>query len=476
MRKKIIGAATLALLVGITGCKGVSVNSTPAEATVRSGSESLGMTPVTVEVNLFKSQKVSISKNGYASKTVNVTLDSPNSINVALDREFNIKSNPTGADVYVDGELVGKTPAEGVAMDDSGATVLEVRKKGWLPAKMTVNADTPVDVTLTMEQDGSGRKILDLVPTADGVTVTSEPIYSDIDIGEHSPNVSSCKKLTNQTQTEFILSFSLLPDGKTLVTSILEELSVKNKTEYRANIWQLNTSIAGAPRKIITQGDYYDIHPNPSIDGETLYFATTRNGRLGIWSLRLNGKGGLRTVTVSNTADYSPALKPQTDHIYYAAVLPGSNATSYVWNKPSSGGMPEQMTEGNSPQWSPDGKKLLYIKGDVKKNNARIWICDADGGNQTQLSVGSGEFNDIDARWSIDGEKIIFSSNRSLLKGKRNYDIYTMDAEGGNLTQLTTNGSHDDKPVFAPDGQTVFFRSNRGLVWDIWTMKINTGK
>lgn len=476
MRKTIIGAATLALLVGITGCKNVAVNSTPSGATARISGQSLGTTPATVEVNLFKSQKVSLSKEGYASKVVNVTFDSPSTINVSLDREFNIKSNPTGADVYVNGEVVGKTPAEAVAIDDSGASVLEVRKKGWLPAKMTVNADTPVDVTLTMEQDGSGRRILDLTPTSDGVIVTSEPIYSDTDIGEHSPNVSSCKKLTNQSQTEFILSFSLLPDGKTLVTSILEELTVKNKTEYRANIWQLNTSIAGAPRKAVTQGDYYDIHPNPSVDGSTLYFSTTRNGRLGVWNLKLNGKGGLRTVTMGNTADYSPALKPNTEHIYYAAVLPGSTAPAYIWNKPSNGGMPEQLTEGTSPQWSPDGKKLLYIKGDVKKNKARIWICDADGGNQTQLSVGSGDFNDIDARWSVDGKKIIFSSNRSLLKGKNNYDIYIMDAEGGNLTQLTTNGSHDDKPVFAPDGQTVFFRSNRGLVWDIWTMKINTGK
>ncbi len=476
MRNKIIGAATIALLISITGCKSVSVNSSPAGANARSEGQSLGTTPATVEVNLFKAQKVSISKDGYASKTVNVTFDSPNTINVVLDREFNVKSNPTGADIYVNGEFVGKTPAEAIAMDDSGATILEVRKKGWLPAKMTVKPDTQVDVTLTMEQDGSGRRILDLLPTADGVSVISEPIYSDTNIGEHSPNVSSCKKLTNQSQTEFILSFSLLPDGKTLVTSILEELTVKNKTEYRANIWQLNTSIAGAPRKAVTQGDYYDIHPNPSVDGSTLYFSTTRNGRLGIWNLRLNGKGGLRTVTMGNTADYSPALKPRTEHIYYAAVLPGSTAPAYIWNKPSNGGMPEQLTEGTSPQWSPDGQKLLYIKGDAKKNKSRIWVCDADGGNQTQLSVGSGSFNDVDARWSVDGKKIIFSSNRSLLKGKHNYDIYIMDAEGGNLTQLTTNGSHDDKPVFGPDGQTVFFRSNRGLVWDIWTMKINTGK
>ena len=471
MKKQLLSTAALVVLVGFSGCKSVSVNSNPNGASARCEGQSIGVTPAQVEVNIFSKKKVAISKDGYAGKTISVGFNSPATLNV-----LNVKSNPTGAEIYVNGEMVGKTPMEAVAMNDSGGTVLEVRKKGWLPAKMAIKQDTPLEVTLTMDQDGSGRRILDLVPTADGVSVKSSPIYSDTDIGEHSPNVSSCKKLTNQSQTEFILSFSLLPDGKTLVTSILEELTNKNKTEYRANIWQLNTSIAGAPRKAVTQGDYFDIHPNPSADGDSLYFSTTRNGRFGICSLKVIGKGGLRTVTMGNSADFGPALKPRSEQIFYSAVLPGSMAPAYIWNKPSNGGMPEQLTEGTNPQWNPAGTKLLYIKGDMAKNKARIWVCDADGGNQTQLSVGSGDFNDIDARWSNDGRKIIFASNRSLLKGKSNYDIYIMDAEGGNLTQLTTNGSHDDKPVFAPDGKTVFFRSNRGLVWDIWTMKINDGK
>ena len=94
----------------------------------------------------------------------------------------------------------------------------------------------------------------------------------------------------------------------------------------------------------VTQGDYFDIHPNPSVDGDSLYFATTRNGRLGIWSLKLNGKGGLRTVTMGNTADYGPALKPRSEHIFYSAVLPGSTAPAYIWNRPANGGMPEQLS------------------------------------------------------------------------------------------------------------------------------------
>lgn len=479
MKKQIIGTAALALLVGIVGCTSYTFNCEQGEAVYRYEGESLG-SPASLKHHFFSQliwgdKIVNVSKDGYASAKVNVNyFNSPESIRVSLKRLYNIKSTPSEADVYVNGNMVGTTPAESIAINTGGT--VEVRKKGWLPAKMTVKKDTPVDFSLTMDQDGPGRKLLDLIPTSDGITVNIESIFSDTDIGEHSPNVASCKKLTNQPENEYILSFSLLPDGKTLVTSILEEFTKNDKTDFRANIWQLNTSVAGAPRKAVTQGDFFDIHPNPSVDGETLYFSTNRNGRLSVWNLNMNGKGGLRTVTSGNTADYSPALKPKTDHIFYSAVIPGSSTPAYIWNKLSSGGMPEQLTEGYDSQWNPAGTKLLYIKGSLKDNKARIWVCDPDGSNQTQISSGSGDFNDIDARWSTDGKKIIFSSNRSLLKGEHNYDIYIMDADGGNLTQLTTNACRDDKPVFAPDGKTVFFRSNRGLSWDIWTMEIKTDK
>ena len=463
------------LLFSLLSCKTVTVQSSPSGANAKCGINDLGATPSPLEVNFFSifvPKRVTLSKEGYASKTFDVSYSSPNELNVSLNRLYTVRSEPSGADLYINGNLEGQTPMEDVAMPDDGSCTVEVRKKGWLPAKMTVRNTTPVDFVVSMEQDGSGRTIPDLRATGDGLVVSFSPVFADKDVGENSPNVSSCKKLTNQSQTEFVLSFSLLPDGKTLVASILEELQNGGRTEYRANIWQLNSSIAGAPRKAVTTDSFFDLEPNPSADGTTLFFSTTRNGRLGIWNLNLNGKGGLRTVTSGNTVDFAPASKPGSQQIYYSAFVPGSSAAAYIWNRPTNGGMPEQLTEGSYPQWNPAGTKLLYIRGDVKQNKARIWICDADGGNQTMISSGGGDFNDIDARWSLDGKKIIFSSNRSILKDKRNYDIYIMDAEGSNVVQLTTNGSHDDKPVFAPDGKTIFFRSNRGLVWDIWTMQI----
>lgn len=477
MKNTLSTVAVIALLASLTACKTVVISPSQTGANVNCDGQSIGNGRSEVEVGLFgQPKKIRVTKDGYAPKSIDVKFDSPNTISVHLDRYFNIKSNPTGAEIFVNGTAAGTTPAEKVAINDSGSAVVEVRKKGFLPAKLTVDSKSPVDLSLTMEQDGSGRTLLDLVPTEGGIEIKRSPVFSDTDVGEHSASVSACKRLTNQSQTEYILSFSLLADGKTLVTSILEEVNKNDKIELRANIWQLNTSIAGAPRKSVTQGDYFDIHPNPSPDGKILYFSTTRNGRLGIWNLKMNEQSGLRTVTSGNTADFMPSLRPETELIYYSAVLPGTTNPPFIWNRPLNGGMPEQLTEGSQPQWSPDGKKLLYVKGSIADNKSRIWICDPDGSNQTLISSGTGDFNDIDPRWSNDSSKIIFASDRSVVKDKHNYDIYIMDADGGNLTQLTTNSSRDDKPVFAPDGKTVFFRSNRGLVWDIWTMTINDAK
>ena len=48
-----------------------------------------------------------------------------------------------------------------------------------------------------------------------------------------------------------------------------------------------------------------------------------------------------------------------------------------------------------------------------------------------------------------------------------------MKADGAAAQQLTTNGSHDDKPCFDRHGEKIFFRSNRGIYWNIWRFKLD---
>ena len=64
--------------------------------------------------------------------------------------------------------------------------------------------------------------------------------------------------------------------------------------------------------------------------------------------------------------------------------------------------------------------------------------------------------------WSPDGAKIAFSGAKGGIT-----DIYTVDADGKNLTQLTHDKFGDVMPSWSPDGQTIAFATERGAGSDI---------
>ena len=61
--------------------------------------------------------------------------------------------------------------------------------------------------------------------------------------------------------------------------------------------------------------------------------------------------------------------------------------------------------------------------------------------------------------------RIVFASNRD-----GNWDIYSMDANGDNLVQLTDHPAPDDYPAGSPDGRRITFRSRRDLTPDLYVM------
>lgn len=212
-----------AAIATFVGCKTVTISSPQSNVTVRCEAQT-GAAPFQIETAMLGSAKQAVvSKDGYASKSITVNYNSPAVVNVTLERKFNVTANQEGATVYVNGSARGKSPAKGVAINDSNDSVVSVKKQGWLEAKVTVTPETPTNIELVMDQDGSGRRLLNLVPGRDGVTVSTTPIFSDTDVGEDSPNVAQVRRLTSQPHNEYIQNMSLLPDGKSLVTSIVED-------------------------------------------------------------------------------------------------------------------------------------------------------------------------------------------------------------------------------------------------------------
>ena len=99
-----------------------------------------------------------------------------------------------------------------------------------------------------------------------------------------------------------------------------------------------------------------------------------------------------------------------------------------------------------------------------RDGNAEIYVMDADGGNQRRLTNNRGD--EWDPSWSPDGRKIVFSSDRDghVINGRSAYEIYVMNADGGNPQNLTNNPNYDRYPSWSPDGERIAFARWDGTI------------
>ncbi len=114
------------------------------------------------------------------------------------------------------------------------------------------------------------------------------------------------------------------------------------------------------------------------------------------------------------------------------------------------------------PVFSPDGSKIAFVSDGSSDNN--IYVMDTDGGNQTQLTTDGGS----EPTWSPDGSQLAFIDGWG--------DIYIMDADGGNLTQLTETDEYESNPAWSPDGKQLAFSAEREWEFNIYLMSVEGGE
>ena len=142
-----------------------------------------------------------------------------------------------------------------------------------------------------------------------------------------------------------------------------------------------------------------------------------------------------------------------------------SETVSNIWTAPSTDlNRAKQITTGRNGWyglsgilWTPDGH---VVYSSAASGNLDIWIMNADGSNQKQLTTDPQ--GDYAPAVSPDGRFIIYVSTRAGMPS-----LWRMDMDGGNHKQLTS-GQEDYYPQVSPDGQWIVFaswRSGKEMVW-----------
>lgn len=109
------------------------------------------------------------------------------------------------------------------------------------------------------------------------------------------------------------------------------------------------------------------------------------------------------------------------------------------------------------PRWSPNGAKILFQsdRDNAESGYRDVYVMNADGSGVSRLTNDAND--DSMASWSPDGSKIVFQSLRNGV----NYQVYSMNADGSAQVNLTNTSASDGEPSWSPNGSKIAFASDR---------------
>jgi len=267
--------------------------------------------------------------------------------------------------------------------------------------------------------------------------------------------------------TDFGFNPAWSPDGRELLVAT-EGISDPRVRKNRSEVWRVDE--AGNRRRLIA-GDA--VQPSWSPDGRRIAYWGIPAGSAdrAIWTQ--DAAGGKPVLALRDRyLNWSPVWSPDGEYLYFASDRGGS---MNLWRLPidqDSGkvlGAPEAITapaEWNGlPSLSRDGRRLLFAISEKRANleSVRLDAAGRAAGRLAAVAPGSRGVRSCDV--SPDGAWVAFHSSIPQ------EDLFVARPDGGGLRQLTNDVARDRYPRWSPDGARLVFQSNRGGRSGLWSVR-----
>jgi tRNA A-37 threonylcarbamoyl transferase component Bud32 len=216
----------------------------------------------------------------------------------------------------------------------------------------------------------------------------------------------------------------------------------------------------------IADGDGTDAHPViefglwPSLSPDGKQIAYYRIKDEGIYIANSDG-GAARKIVPGEACcvQWSPDGKRL---VYLQGKLKGTD-TKIVLVNPDGTGKTE-LIPGFSPAWAPDGNRLVYTACEANATQCGLFTYDLRTGKSTMITRDDGKT----PRWSPRGDKIVYPAD----SGQGYTNLFTVNPDGSGKTQLTSVKGKAAQPAWSLDGNYIYYRSDQdGKLWGIFVMR-----
>jgi len=215
--------------------------------------------------------------------------------------------------------------------------------------------------------------------------------------------------------------------------------------------------LSGEPQPLAQHGAAYDAQPSLSADGNKLVYITDRSGSRDVWIKDLTS-GREMALTATPVPEGFPKISPDGSKVAYRVI---ENPKQAIYVAPSSGGAAEKACEdcGIPTDWSSDGTRLLFEPGSVI---ARVVLFRLGSREQAELFP-QPRYGLHAARLSPDQRWVAYHGDT----GPFTRQIFVAPfREGAPATEkewipVTDGSAMDHHPVWSPDGNLLYFLSER---------------